>query len=104
MAKLVYVVVHIEITNDDHSVIFGSLSVSCIYEILNFEEVIKVEPDEKLSIPQHLKDTLNLISTSTVRGIMFSTFKGTSLHGAILPIIDPKKFQSSSKKTKNRER
>jgi uncharacterized protein YbbC (DUF1343 family) len=41
---------------------------------------------------------LNSISLSTTRGAMFSTFKGTFLHGAVLPIIDPKQFQALDQK------
>lgn len=96
--KLVFVIVHVEIKNDDHSVVLGALSVSCIFEILNFEDVIKVEADGKVNIPQHLIETLNTISISTTRGVMFSTFKGTFLHGAILPIIAPKQFQAGGQK------
>lgn len=95
--KLVFVIVHVEI-NDDHSVVLGALSVSCIFEIVNFEDVIKVEADGKVNIPQRLIETLNSISISTTRGVMFSTFKGTFLHGAVLPIIDPKQFQVGSQK------
>jgi len=91
--KLVFVIVHVEIKNDDHSLVLGALSVSCIYEIVNFDEVIKIEENGKLDIPQRLIETLNIISISTTRGVMFSTFKGTFLHAAVLPIIDPKQFQ-----------
>ncbi|MFN4233240.1 MAG: hypothetical protein ACK4IK_00390 [Bacteroidia bacterium] len=96
--KLVFVIVHVEIKNDDHSVVLGALSVSCIFEIVNFEDVIKIEADGKVNIPQRLIETLNIISISTTRGVMFSTFKGTFLHGAVLPIIDPKQFQVGSQK------
>ncbi len=96
--KLVFVIVHVEIKNDDDSVILGALSVSCIFEIVNFEDVIKVEADGKVNIPQRLIETLNIISISTTRGVMFSTFKGTFLHSAVLPIIDPKQFQVGSQK------
>lgn len=96
--KLVFVIVHIEIKNDDLSVILGELSVSCIFEIVNFEEVIKVEADGKINIPQGLIETLNTISISTTRGVLFSTFKGTFLHGAVLPIIDPRQLQVGSQK------
>ena len=96
--KLVFVIVHVEIKNDDHSIVLGALSVSCIFEIVNFEDVIKVEVDGKVNIPQRLIETLNIISISTTRGVMFSTFKGTFLHGAVLPIIDPKQFQVGSQK------
>jgi hypothetical protein len=94
--KLVFVIVHVEIKNDNQTNFLGALSVSCIFEIVNFEEVIKMEPDGKLNIPQPLIDTLNSISISTTRGIMFSTFKGTFLHNAILPVIEPKQMQSNA--------
>ena len=97
--KLVFVIVHIEIKNDDHSLVLGAISVSCIFEITNFDEVIKVEADGKVNIPPKLIETLNIISISTTRGVMFSTFKGTFLHGAVLPIIDPKQFQIDGQKT-----
>jgi hypothetical protein len=96
--KLVFVIVHVEIKNDDHSIVLGALSVSCIFEIVNFDEVIKIDENGKLDIPQRLIETLNIISISTTRGVMFSTFRGTFLHGAVLPIIDPNQFHVGSQK------
>jgi hypothetical protein len=90
--KLVFVIVYVEVKNDDQSIILGNLSVSCIFEIVNFVNVIKVETDGKVDIPQRLIETLNSISISTTRGVMFSIFRGTFLHGAVLPIIDPRQF------------
>ena len=92
--NLIYVIVHIEIKNDDHSLVLGALSVSCIYEIANFEDIIKIEENGRLEMPAQLIEMLNSISISTTRGVMFSTFKGTFLHGAVLPIIDPKQLHS----------
>jgi hypothetical protein len=96
--KLVFVIVHVEIKNDDLSAVFGTLSVSCIFEIVNFKDVVKIEADGKVNIPEQLTETLNSISISTTRGVMFSTFKGTFLHGAVLPVIDPKQFISGSRR------
>ncbi|HAC15826.1 MAG TPA: hypothetical protein DCE78_07775 [Bacteroidetes bacterium] len=94
--KLLFVIVHVEIRNENQSAVLGTLSVSCIYEIMNFHDVIKTEADGRIHIPLPLIDTLNSISISTTRGIMFSTFKGTFLHGAVLPIIDPRQLQTAS--------
>jgi hypothetical protein len=91
--KLVFVIVSIEIRNEDQTNILGSLSISCIYNVGNFEEVIIIDPAGNLHIPQPLIEILNSISISTARGVLFSTFKGTFLHNAFLPIIDPKSFQ-----------
>jgi hypothetical protein len=88
--KLVFTIVHVEVKNDDQ--IFGSVSVSCIFEILDFDEVVTIDPKGKPVIPTILLQTLHTISISTTRGVMFSTFKGTFLHGAVLPIIDSKDF------------
>ena len=96
--KLVFVIVHVEIKNDDQTLVLGTISTSCIFEIGNFENVIKVHGDGRVDIPQLLIETLNSISLSTTRGVMFSTFKGTFLHGAVLPIIDPKQFQALDQK------
>lgn len=91
--KLVFVIVSIDIRNDDQSLILGSLTVSCIYEIVNFDTLMKNDAEGKLEIPTQLIEILNSISISTVRGVMFSTFKGTFLHNAVLPIIDPKQIK-----------
>lgn len=99
--KLIFVIVHIQICNDAKSETWGSLSLSCIFEIANFEEVVKIESNGRLDIHNQLIETLNSISISTARGILFSTFKGTFLHGAILPIVDPKGFHESKTKLKN---
>ena len=39
---------------------------------------------------------LNSISLSTLRGAMFNHFKGTFLHEAILPVIDPGSFKMNT--------
>jgi len=91
--KILFVIVSVEIRSEDQNHVLGSLAVSCIYSIVNFDEVVKIEVDGKLNIPQPLVEILNSISISTARGVMFSTFKGTFLHNAFLPIVDPRSFQ-----------
>ena len=91
--KILFVVVSVEIRSEDQNLILGSLAVSCIYSIVNFDKVVKIETDGKLDIPQPLVELLNSISISTTRGVMFSAFKGTFLHNAFLPIVDPRSFQ-----------
>jgi hypothetical protein len=46
----------------------------------------------EVKLPSDIIIAMNSISISTIRGIMFSTFKGTYLHNAFLPVIDPKSF------------
>jgi hypothetical protein len=51
-------------------------------------------------LPSGIIDLLNSVSVSTVRGMMFSAFKGTFLHNAVLPVIDPKTFKVKPDKVK----
>lgn len=85
--ELIFIIVHTEIKDENQSDILGNLSVSCIFELTNFSDVVTVDHNDKANIPQNLIETLNSISISTARGVMFSTFKGTFLHNAILPVI-----------------
>jgi hypothetical protein len=47
-------------------------------------------------INEAFAETLNSISISTTRGVMFSELKGTILHHAFLPIIDVKALQKQT--------
>jgi hypothetical protein len=86
--QLLFTINHIEILNENQSQVLGGISVSCIFELKNFDELIKIESEGKLTLPPQLVDIINSISISTSRGVMFATFKGTPLHNAFLPIID----------------
>lgn len=88
--KLLFAIVHVEILTEDQSLALGAISVSCIFELKNFDELIKTETSGKIALPQQLVDIINSISISTTRGVMFASFKGTPLHNAFLPIIEPK--------------
>lgn len=85
------VITKIDVSNDDKSALLGSLSSSCVFRIDNLNEF--VNGANKIKFHQHFIDTLNSISISTTRGMMFSHFRGTFLHNAHLPVIDPKKMR-----------
>lgn len=93
--KLIIVVNTIDIIHEDNETRLASLQASCIFEIANFDDFL-IAGSQQPVIPDLFLTTLNSVSISTVRGIMFSEFKGTFLHTAILPIIDPKTFVKNS--------
>ncbi len=93
--KLVFVVVNVDISSVTLQKQVGALSVSHIYELANFEDAVTMLEDGNFSLVEALKDVLNSISISTTRGVMFSTFKGTFLHHALLPIVNPKQIQQT---------
>ena len=90
--RFVIVITNVDVMDSEQEKRFGSISVSCVYEVINFEEVIKVEGSQ-LNIPNPLVELLNSVSISTTRGVMFAVFRGTFLHQAVLPILDPKQIK-----------
>ncbi len=93
--KLIHVFVHIHVLLPEIKEELGSLSTLCVFHVENLDEVLKNEGDN-IQLPDHFMNTLSAIAISTSRGIMFTFFKGTYLHRAILPIIDPTKFKPQS--------
>lgn len=68
----------------------GRASISCIFNIL---EMSKYIDGNDITIPGEFITTINSLSLSTSRGILFMLFRGTFLHSAILPIINPSDFK-----------
>jgi hypothetical protein len=90
--KLVLVVATILVTDKPDGIVLGSVKTCCIFEVGNMEDFM--DPASKVvTLPEMAVTTLNSLSISTSRGIMYGLFKGTFLHAAFLPIIDPKSFQ-----------
>lgn len=89
--NFVAVVVTIDIYGDQKEQKYGSLMASCIYEVQELKEYI--DPKKSIpDLPETFMTAVNSISISTVRGILFSQLRGTFLHNAILPVVDPKAF------------
>lgn len=88
--KTIFVVIDIEILNENKDFILGSVKVNCIFGIENLLDF--VDSDNEVNLPDQAVAILNSITISTARGIMFSQFKGTFLHHAYLPVIDPKSY------------
>jgi hypothetical protein len=80
---------NVEIFTEVNDFILGKISSSLIFE---FENLTSYVVDNEVKLPSDIIIAINSISISTIRGIMFSTFKGTYLHNAFLPVIDPKAF------------
>lgn len=89
--NVIAVVITIDMHNDQKEMKLGSLMVSCIFEIPDLKEFIDAKSNMP-ELPENFLTIINSISLSTVRGVMFSQFRGTYLHSAILPVVDPKSF------------
>lgn len=90
--KIVAILVRIDINiNNDKKNSCASMAASCIFDVENLHEFLS-EDSKQVQLPDMILTTLNSISLSTVRGLMFGKLMGTYLHNAILPIVDPKQF------------
>jgi hypothetical protein len=89
--KVIIVLPTAEIIHEDKKTILAKIRVSFIYEFSSFEGFTTGSP-AVYNFPKESMVALNSISISTLRGIMFSLFRGTFLHKAILPVVDPKSF------------
>lgn len=89
--KLVLVIISIDLFDQEKTIKLGNISTSCIFEVPNYDLYVDLK-NNGVNFPEDFIITINSISLSTTRGIMFSQFRGTYLHNAILPVIDPKSF------------
>jgi len=96
--KLVFVIINVNVFHEDKVTNLGSLKTSSNFEITDIDKFCEFSQPDKIKLPLEIIETLNSISLSTTRGVMFSQFKGTFLHNAVLPVIDPKVFKTESNK------
>ena len=86
--KLAVVFVLIQIHKmDETNELLGKIVVGVGFDIENFDDVFPKNENGVIIFPVELENFLKGIAISTVRGVMFSEFRGTVLHRAILPII-----------------
>lgn len=93
--KVAIIVTSVDVKSDNNPEIHASLSSACIYGVDNFDEIFKKVGEEKYDTPDQIMFTLISISLSTLRGILYEQFRGTYLHQAYLPIMDPKMFKAN---------
>ena len=94
--QLIVVVPTISILAQKNGEQLGLFKSSCIYHVDNLADFLQKETNE-LSLPKEFIVTLNSVSISTTRGMMYSFFRGTVLHNAILPVINPREFKVQAK-------
>lgn len=88
--KLLFVYTSILTMAEDKTTRLGHIKAACVFFIENLMDFESNNKEIQFDLPETFISILNTISISTTRGIMFAQFKGTFLHNAILPLIDPK--------------
>ena len=84
----------VTISNKQISKTIASLSIVCFFDIDNIEGHT-INTGGQLSLPQPLLNLLNTVVIGTLRGVLYSELRGTLLDNALLPVLDPRKFQRS---------
>ena len=92
--RLILVDTSIDTMHQDKKTRLGHIKVTCIYYIESLLNYKSERNDQLIELPEQLIIKLNSLAISTTRGVMFSQFRGTFLHNAILPIFDPTKLKS----------
>ena len=85
----IFVICSIAIHCESENTQFAHAKISCIYDLPDVDKFMDKE-NNKIQLPEIIGVTLNSISISTSRGVMFTLLRGTFLHNVILPIVDPK--------------
>jgi hypothetical protein len=83
--NLIFVNCRVAILNHTKEITYGSLSSSCTFE---FPDLQSFFDGKKINLPAEVVLSINSIAVSTTRGMLFSLFRGTYLHQAIMPVID----------------
>lgn len=65
----------------------ASVMIGVSFKIENFEQDLEKTENGEYGVPKDLENMLKTVSISTMRGVMYSEFRGTPFHKAILPII-----------------
>lgn len=84
--------VMVTIATQRSAVQVGKITTALTYFLAEHKSFLEKNDQGMVSIPPDLLAILNGIAISTTRGMMFDMFKGTPLHGAILPLLDVKSF------------
>lgn len=84
----VYAICSVVVLDNTKDHVFAKITAGCIFQAQELSSFLD-EKDKRLILPEFFITTINSITISTLRGIMFSFFRGTYLHNALLPVIDP---------------
>ncbi|MBS1690111.1 MAG: hypothetical protein JSS96_15380 [Bacteroidetes bacterium] len=72
--------------------IIATFRLGFIFEIFDLEN-IAITNEIGITLPENLLNLLNAVAIGTMRGVIFSELRGTQIDDAILPVLDPSKFQ-----------
>jgi hypothetical protein len=91
--KLIFIGVRADILYEDIKDPLAEFYIACIFDIPDFDHVVKKKANQQIIIADTLLDRLSDIAISTTRGIVYSELRGTYLDKTILPIVNQNEFE-----------
>ncbi len=85
--KIVVIVVDIILKKLNDTEVVAKFTGALGFELQDFENVLDKSDNGVYLLPDVLENNLKMISISTMRGIIYSELRGTSLNSAILPVV-----------------
>lgn len=76
--------------------ILATVTLAFTFTIFDLQSIAKVNEDG-IALPDNLLNLLNAVVIGTMRGVLYSELRGTPVEDAILPVLDPSKFQREAK-------
>lgn len=70
----------------------ADVKINVFYRVENLKN-FENKKEKKMEFPEDFTTAINAVSISTLRGVMFSQFRGTYLHNAFLPVVSPRSLQ-----------
>lgn len=86
--------VNVSINEQNKSDILANFSIANLFEIVNFNDFIKLNNNGLYDIPPGLDSLLKPICLSTARGIIYTNLLGTYLQNTIMPVVFMNTFET----------
>lgn len=84
---LIIILVQVKVKKAEEPNEIAKVIIGVGFNIENFKNVFEKNEKDLYIIPPNFENMLKTISISTMRGVMYSEFRGTYLHTSILPIV-----------------
>jgi hypothetical protein len=91
--ELIVAFVSVKIKKNESEDILAKVIIGVGFNIKDYENSFEKDSQGIHIVPTELEIMLKSIAISTMRGVLFSEFRGTPLHKAFLPIISPDTMQ-----------
>lgn len=94
--SVIMVITSVTVKADDQQTQLGSLTTGCVFAVEpnHFKQILVIN-GKTPNVKNEYMEEFYMEALSTTRGVMFTQFRGTPLHYAFLPIIQPEELMKN---------